>query len=986
VSERPAPKVYSIAAHRGFADALVAGLVPRYSDSVFGLARVTLLLPSGRAVRTMTEAFIRHSGGDDGRKGLLMPRMAVIGDLDLDEALGPLLDPLGAGEAVPPAVDSTRRWLRIAELIREERPKLKGSALLRLSFELGQTMDRLLAEEIGPEELLQPRVLDLLGDLAGHWKDSLRLFARIQTLWFAELMQRGEFDAADRRGRLFRHAAESWRRDPPQVPIIAAGVTSAAKGVAALLRRIARLPQGAVVLPDLDLGMDAAVWDELGTAGARGAEVPFGRDDAVSHPQYHLKLLLNRLWVSREEVQPWHRAGLGAGPPERSHAISSLFLPPEASKAWVDLPAAKRRLAGVRLMETANPEEEAQAVALLVRRALETPEKRVAVITPDRGLAGRIVQHLRRWNIEADDSAGRPLPQTAAGRVLLLLAEVAAEQAAPVPLTALLEHPIVRAGEARAEWLDKVRAFELALRGPRRGPGLEPLRAVAKQARVAAWWTEVDALLAPLLTNDETPLADLLDRLVAAGEALCGEALWARADGRALAAFVEDLRFHAREVGTLLDPAELPAVLREAMDRVAVRPPWGGHPRVAIYGLLESRMTRAELVICAGLNEGAWPATPANDPLLAPAVLRALGVPGADFRVGLAAHDLAGALGAPEVVLSRARRDAGGPAIASRFWLRVDALLGELAKDHREIEIPRLARALNEPPPVTPHPRPHPRPSADQRKVDVRVTALDTLIGDPYQFYAKHILRLEPLDALDAEPTPAWQGSLAHAILQAWHEQGGDIRAIALEKLREMSAHPLMRALWQPRLLAALDWVAETVGAAQREGRTVIDVEKTAEMRLGGVRIYGRADRFDRLPDGSIAVIDYKTGKPPSAAEVAKGYRLQLGALGLMVERGGVEGIAGRVTGFEYWSLGKDYKRGGERAFGYVETPLRVPGKRSGILPEEFLPLTLDHLERAVGGWLAGDEPFTARVAPDFPGYSDYDQLMRLQEWMGREQ
>jgi ATP-dependent helicase/nuclease subunit B len=240
-------------------------------------------------------------------------------------------------------VDSTRRWLRIAELIREERPTLKGSALLRLSFELGQTMDRLLAEEIGPEELLQPRVLDLLGDLAGHWKDSLRLFARIQTLWFAELMQRGEFDAADRRGRLFRHAAESWRRDPPQVPIIAAGVTSAAKGVAALLRRIARLPQGAVVLPDLDLGMDAAVWDELGTAGARGAVVPFGRDDAVSHPQYHLKLLLNRLWVSREEVQPWHRAGLGAGPPERSHAISSLFLPPEASKAWVDLPAAKRR-------------------------------------------------------------------------------------------------------------------------------------------------------------------------------------------------------------------------------------------------------------------------------------------------------------------------------------------------------------------------------------------------------------------------------------------------------------------------------------------------------------------------------------------------------------------------------------------------------------------------------------------------------------------
>jgi ATP-dependent helicase/nuclease subunit B len=268
----------------------------------------------------------------------------------------------------------------------------------------------------------------------------------------------------------------------------------------------------------------------------------------------------------------------------------------------------------------------------------------------------------------------------------------------------------------------------------------------------------------------------------------------------------------------------------------------------------------------------------------------------------------------------------------------------------------------------------------------VRVTALDTLIGDPYQFYARHILRLNPLDALDAEPTPAWQGSLAHEILQTWHDRGGDIHAIALEELREMGAHPLTRALWQPRLFAALDWTAQTVRTAESEGRAVIAVERTAEMRIGGVRIYGRADRFDRLPDGTVAVIDYKTGKPPSVAEVAKGYRLQLGALGLMVERGGVEGVTGRVTGFEYWSLGKDYRRRGENAFGYVETPLLVPGKRTGIPPEEFLPLTLDYLQQAVAGWLTGDEPFTARIAPDFPGYADYDQLMRLDEWMGREQ
>jgi len=971
VPEGP-PKVYSIAAHRGFADALVAGLVPRYADPELGLARLTLLLPSGRAVRTLTEAFIRHSGA-----GLLMPRMAVVGDLDLDETLGPLLDPLGAAD-IPPAADPTRRWLRLADFIAEDRPEIKGSARLRLAFEMGRTMDRLLTEDIGPEELTQDRVLDLLGDLSKHWTDSLRLFARIQAKWFAELMTRGEVDPADRRNKLFRHAGRRWRANPPPTPIVAAGVTSAAKGVAFLLRAVARLPQGAVVLPDLDLSMSGEVWDELGHAGDPDAEPPMARGDAVTHPQYHLKLLLNRMGVARGEVQPWHRAGLGKGPPERSHAISSLFLPPEASKAWVALPPEKRSLAGVRLMETANSEEEAQAIALLVRQALDEPEKRVAVVTPDRGLAARTAQHLRRWNIEADDSAGRPLAQTAAGRLLLLLAEVGAEQAAPVPLVALLEHPLVRAGEGRAEWLDRARTLELALRGPRLAPGLAPLRDKAP----AEWWSGVEAVLTPLLHEGETPLADQLDRLAEAGEALCGEGLWAQADGRALSAFVEELRQQARDVGTMLDSAELPAVLREAMDRVAVRPLYGRHPRVAIYGLLESRMTRAELVICGGLNEGVWPATPASDPLLAPAVLRALGVPGADFRIGLAAHDLAGALGAPEVVLSRARRDAGGPAIASRFWLRVQALLGEdLLERHRETGAVELTRVLNEPPRVDPNARPEPRPSVEQRKVRISVTALDRLRSDPYQFYASSILRLKELDALDAEPSPAWRGEIAHKILERWHNREGTLAELAADELAKMNAHPLMRALWRPRLLKALEWVEARIAAEPERVPTVI--EDWGKLEVKGVEIFGKADRIDRFPDGTLAIVDYKTGAPPSGREVEAGYALQLGTLGLMARSGAFDKVRGEPVRFEYWSLGSS--KTSETGFGYVTTPILEGRKLKGIAAEEFLPRAEEFLHDALDRWILGEEPFTARLNPDAPGYATYDQLMRLDEWLGRE-
>lgn len=982
MADRGLPAVYSIAAHRGFADALVAGLVPRYAEDGLGLARLTLLVPSSRAARTITEAFVRHSGA----AGLLLPRMVAVGDLDLDEALGPLFDSLGAGASTPPPVDPMRRWMRLAQLIAETRgaDAPQGATLLRLARETGRVIDRLLVEEKTLEDLLSEPVIEAVGTVADHWRKNIHWFSEVQVRWQAELAARGESDAAARRNALFRQAARRMRDHPPSTPFVAAGVTSAAPALAQLLRTIAHLPKGAVILPDFDLTMAPHVWAELGTAGAPDAPTPFGRDDAVTHPQYHMKLLLNRMGIARDEVTAWHRAGLGKGPPERSYAISSLFLPPEASKEWASLPSAKRKLAGVRLVEAANPEEEAQAIALLVREAVETPERRVAVVTPDRALAGRVVHHLRRWNIMADDTAGQPLPLTAAGRVLLLLAEVAAERAAPVPLIALLTHPLVAAGERRRDWLRAARALEKALRGPRLAPGLAPLRALVEKANIAEWWGEAEAILQPMLAVEGgQDLASWLDVLAGAGEALCGDALWAREDGRALAALVEDMRLHARDVPINLEAGELQAALRDAMELVAVRPPYGGHPRVAIYGLLEARMTRADLVICAGLNEGTWPGRPATDPLLAPGVLRALGVPGADFRIGLAAHDLAGALGAPEVVLTRARRDLAGPAIPSRFLSRVRALMGEkLVSEANDTALIALARELDPAPmQVPPYPRPEPMPNAAQRLQDVSVTALDRLRSDPYQFYASNILRFAQLDPLDAEPGPAWQGSLAHFILEDWHSGRGALAELAEHHLAKMAAHPMIRALWRPRLLAALEWVQDEISSHPE--RVPALVEAWGEMHVCGVRIFGKADRIDRLADGSLAIVDYKTGAAPSASRVQNGYALQLGTLGLIARAGGFKGLQGDPALFEYWSLAKNKKN--EKGFGTIASAQKIGGMRTGILPADFLPTIKRFLEEALDSWILGNNAFTARLNPDAPGYDTYDHLMRLAEWQGRE-
>jgi ATP-dependent helicase/nuclease subunit B len=998
VAERRNPNIYSIAAHRGFADALAAGIVPRYSEEGVGLARLTLLVPSSRAARTLSEALIRWCG-ENGAAGMLMPRMVTIGDLDLDESLGALLDPLGASD-IPPAIEPTRRLLELARLVEEERDDLEeqtlpGAARLRLAREIARTMDRLLVEEKAPEDLTSDAVLDMLGDLSEHWKRSLRLFARVQARWKSRLGELGSVDAATRRNLLFDRAARRWRDTPPATPIIAAGVTSASPALARMLRVVANLPNGAVVLPDLDLSLSDEAWAELGRAGAApepGAEI-FGAGDALTHPQYHLKLLLERMSVRREEVRAWHRKGMTASEPDRSHAISSLFLPPQASRSWIDLDADKRRLNGVRLMTSATSEEEAQAIALLVREALDEPEKRIAVVTADRSLARRVAQHLGRWNIDADDSAGRALSLTPAGRLLGLLADIVSHGPAPAGLVATLAHPLVRRGESevRRDWLRSLRAFDRNLRGPTPAPGLEPLRAFAQKAKQANWWAEVEAVIAPLVDLDsDLPLADALDLLASAGESLAGVALWSNEDGRALSTLVEDLRLHARTLDTMIAPADLASVLRDAMDQVAVRPPYGGHPRVAIYGLLESRMARADLVICAGLNEGSWPQAPGADALLAPGVLRALGVPGAEFRIGLAAHDLAGAMGAPQVVLSRAQRDAEGPTLPSRFLLRVEALLGEkLAKEHRETAIPAMLPALDRAvPKADEYPRPAPLPSPEQRNVGISATALDRLLGDPYQFYAREILRLKRLDPLEADPfgDAALRGTLVHEILDEWHKsrrdgQGEPITPFAERYLRDKPVHPLFWGLWRPRLIAALERFEEWIEADAATGTEVLATEIWGKMDFKGVTVHGVADRIDQLPDGTYAIIDYKSGKPPSKDAVAKGYRLQLGLLGLIAREGsfaedGTPPIKGEATLFEFWSLHKNKGEYGERF-----VPMKLSARQSGLLPEEFLPVHEERLTHAVEKYILGTAPFLAKENPDYPGYTDYDQLMRLEEW-----
>ncbi|MDO7842772.1 double-strand break repair protein AddB [Sphingomonas immobilis] len=984
MADRGKPRLYTIPAHRAFADALAAGLIRRFGDDPLGLARGVVLLPNNRAKRAVTDAFVRASGG-----GLLLPRLVAIGDPEVAD-IGAAFDPADDADSVPPAVPPMQRRMILARLVAAVKP-VEAAEAVRLAGDLARTLDQLLVEEVPPSALVE---LELGDDLSEHWDKALDLFKIVQTRWPAELARLGCIDAADRRARLLRRLAERWKEAPPAGFVCAAGVSDSAPAVALLLRRVAEMPRGMVVFADLATAMDEAEWQALGPHDPDPA-TGFAKRSIETHPQFHLKLLLDRMGFNRAEVSRWTDASELDATAARGKAIANALAPADFTGRWTDLPAAERRLSGIAAAELATPAEEAQAIALALREALETPGRTAALVTPDRALARRVAAHCGRWNIAIDDSAGRPLSILPSGTLLTALAEAAAQRFAPLPLLTLLKHPLVRSGETRGAWLEGVRKLDRVLRGPRPAAGLDgidahladpPERERRRRAEAAAWWPEARALLAPaeaVFMGGPAPLGALVAMLRDTAQALCGDFLWSGPAGRAAADFLSEVEARAGDGPALFDPAELAVLLKTLMDEIAVRPPQGGHPRLAIYGLIEARLQTSDLMILGGLNEGTWPGNPAPDPWLAPRIRAALGLPGLERGIGMAAHDLASALGAPQALLTRARRDATQPAIASRFWLRLEALAGEGWARGRATSLEHWTRALDDPGVHDPAERPEPMPPAILRPKRIAVTDVDRLKADPYAFYAKRILRLAALDPVDADPSAAWRGTAVHDILEQWAR--GDqvpetLHAAALAMLDDERTHPMMRALWQPRLMQAIDWIAGKIAAQEDIGRKIVAVEKDGAIDIAGVRLTGKFDRIDRFADGTLAVIDYKTGAPPSNAAVQAGFSLQLGLLGLIAEQGGYDGITGLARGFEYWSLAKKLDQ-----FGYVASPVDAAGKNGKPTPEDFPAHAAYHFTEAVKAWLTGTEPFTAKLHPEFAPYAEYDQLMRRDEWYGRE-
>lgn len=994
--------VYNIPPGSGFAGALVRGIFEEAGDDPLSLSQYRILLPTRRGYRVVRDMFLQQSNG----KPLILPRLQTLGDIDEDELSLQLQNPddIAAFLALRPAIPGTRRRLLLARLVQQRDKTLNYGQAVGLADTLALLLDQVETEGLSLSDLpgLVPET-----DLAAHWQHTITFLDIISNVWTAIMEERGYMGPAARRDALLRLQAQIWEHNPPSEKMIAAGSTGSLPATGLLLKTIAALPQGRVILPGLDQDMDQAGWDAI--------------DE--SHPQATLRNLLQMMNIQRDQVQLWNAAQNKSQ--ERSKIsrrllATQMMRPAPESHSWTTLqtkdllldsePDIQKMQQNLWNITCETAEEEARLIALALRQALEVPGQTAALITPDRNLARRVSMACRRWGIEVDDLAGIPLGDTPIGTFLLQILEACSCNLSPSCLLPLLQHELCGFGQNQTAREDTINCLDqYFLRGPKPASGIQGLRMRIKSIlegrnaqKLASYAGQINDIvdkieysLAPLLQHRSATGPEILKALIAAAEMLADspglpgdQRLWRGPAGETASTFLSDLLIHADEL-PYVNLYELGEILSRMMAGLPVRTPVGVHPRLLVLGQLEARLVQTDLIILGGLNEGMWPPDPGQDPWMSRPMRQRFGLPAPERSIALAAHDFVQCFCADRVIMTRAARMDGKPTLPSRWLQRLSTVLQatglspDLLFPEPAQQLLAVARIGDIETDIHPAERPAPCPPEQHRLKRISVTQVETLMANPYGIYAKEILQLPKLDPVEKPVDAAARGTFIHDVLHTFTENHKThLPDNAVQIIIDLG-HAQRTAMdddsgawdyWWPRFERLAESFVdheETWRKHASPSYTEIKGKLDIQTSNGHVTVSVRADRIDRMHDGTYALIDYKSAGTYSKNAIVTGATPQLPLEAMILEDGGFEAIRNSHTGYiGYWKL-----TGGRK--GTEVTALNADDQL-----QEIVKSTSQGFHDLLQTYADPDTPFACRPDPvRVPRFDDYKHLSRLDEW-----
>jgi double-strand break repair protein AddB len=964
----PVSRVFHLPIGADFSVSFLDGLRARLNGQLpHAIAQVDIFVNTRRTERRMRELLVQSGA-------TLLPRFHLITDISND--------PLGLCE-MPPAAPSQRRKLQLGQLIRQLLISEPDLAPVSATYDLADSLTALM-DEVQGEGIDMNAIMDLdVGEHSAHWNRSKKFLSIVAQHWD----QHSHHDAQDRMRHVVETYTSHWAKHPPQNPIIIAGSTGSRGETALFMRAVANLPNGAVVIPGLDADLPSQVWDSFTTKRA-----------TLDHPQAGLAKLFTSLNIIREDIAPWHDVVIPSI--DRNRLLSLALRPAPITDQWLAqgpklLGTLDKATQDLELLEAETPKDEALAIAVRLRKAVEDGQHAV-LISPNRTLTRRVSATLERWEIEADDSAGIPLQLSPPGIFLRAIAQCFGRPILPHTFLAILKHTLTHSGTDRNEHnLRTQRAEAKVLRG---GPPFVEFSQLQKwaddDAQKAVWVAWLSTNFKSLQSAENMDLADWITLHKRVAQSLSDGPLndgmgqvWEKDAGQAALSALDHLAELAHLGGTM-SAIEYNALLRSTLSQELRAQRQTANPLISIWGTLEARVQSKDLVILGGLNDGVWPAKTETDMWLNRDMRKQLGLLLPERRIGLSAHDFQQAIAAPNVVISRSARDGDAPSTPSRWVIRLTNLMDGLGdegknalatmRDRGSVWV-NIARKLDRPTNiVAPATRPSPMPPTDKRLKKLSVTQIKDLVRDPYKIYARVILQLRKLDPLGKEADALERGNAIHDILEAFVAQTTPIlpeNAVALfmeiadEVLQQNVPWPAAQRLWLARLGHVAQWFV-TQEHVRRDAGPNIALERKGHMQFPdlGFDLTVKADRIDQGAKG-LRLYDYKASKPPAPSDI-EFFDKQLQLEAMIAKFAGFDNLKPQsVEHLKYIGLGPDQK----------EYEITVDDETITQIWEEFRALIAAFNEPTKG--------FTARDKIQKTTFgSDYDHLSRFGEWQDSDE
>ncbi len=665
--------------------------------------------------------------------------------------------------------------------------------------------------------------------------------------------------------------------------------------------------------------------------------------DNLSEPQpYHPHYGYSQL-LAKAEVNPADISIFAQNMPDSRHShlknreqflwctfSDDYFMPQENSKT-----AIADAFQNVSLLECNFRHQEAGSIAVIMREAMEIPSKKVALITPDRNLAALVKAQLRRWDIEIDDSAGEPFFLTPTGSFLKLIADCMMSQFAPLELLSLLKHPFSALHHQPRDIRRIARRFEKAIlrKASFKSPGIDAWRQRTDDEEIKDLLKTLKDKSTPfykIMLQDLASLSDLLKTHLQFAIELAtttdeaGERILFKGEiGEAIAKKFQEF-IEVADDYPACHPKDYLSIFITFFHDIRVRKTYGYHPRLHILEPEQAQLETYDCVILGGLNAGSWPRHNFSDPWFSQEMRKSCGLPTFAHQAGYEVLHFINMLNSPEVIITRAQKSEGALFMPSPWLQRLQTVF-KILKLENVLEPmkqwQKWQHHLDTSQEYLPTIQPRPTPAVQYRPRELSVTDVEKLMADPYTIYARKILGLRPTPPLLPDAGGALFGNLVHQALDQFYNCASPEKK-NLEQLGQDLFHPFKNFLpvfygfYWPRYVLLSKWVHQQYHNEKDDilhSYTEVPGFLELNTKNGVFRLTAIADRIDLLKDGTLRIIDYKTGQLPTLRQFQQGERPQLLLEALIAEKGQFQGVTSKsVSALEFWHLGRHID-GGER-------------------------------------------------------------------------